>query len=117
VARAARLGFGIGLIYIPAMSSKRSARSELPRWRITRIRSTPAAESGTVETADPESAIEEAVRIYGIKGAVAARAVGGAAHSLTVALSDERGETNGWARSDSGSRPCRGKPYSRGLET
>jgi hypothetical protein len=45
-ARAARLGFGIGLIYIPAMSSKRSARSELPRWRITRIRSTPAAESG-----------------------------------------------------------------------
>jgi hypothetical protein len=67
VARAARLGFGIGLIYIPAMSSKRSPRSELPRWRITRIRSTPAAEIGTVEAADPESAIEEAVRLYGIK--------------------------------------------------
>jgi hypothetical protein len=49
------------------MSSKRSPRSELPRWRITRIRSTPAAEIGTVEAADPESAIEEAVRLYGIK--------------------------------------------------
>jgi hypothetical protein len=29
--------------------SKRSPRSELPRWRIMRIRSTPAAEIGTVE--------------------------------------------------------------------
>jgi len=46
--------------------SKRSPRSELPRWRITRIRSTPAAEIGTVEGPDPESAIKEAIRLYGI---------------------------------------------------
>jgi len=66
VARAARLGFGIGLIYIPAMSSKRSARSELPAGASRASDSTPAAEIGTVEAADPESAIEEAARIYGI---------------------------------------------------
>jgi hypothetical protein len=42
---------------MPAMS-KRSPRSELPRWRITRIRSTPAVEIGTVETPDAASAID-----------------------------------------------------------
>jgi len=38
--------------------SKRSPRSELPRWRITRLRSAPAAEIGTVEAPDPETAIK-----------------------------------------------------------
>src|SRR5262249_45824795 len=42
------LGFQAGLIYIPLMP-KRSPLSELPCWRITRIRGTPAAEIGTVE--------------------------------------------------------------------
>jgi len=49
--------------------SKRSPRSELPRWRITRIRSTPAAEIGTVEAPDAESAIQEAIKLYGITDA------------------------------------------------
>ena len=76
----ARLGFHVGLIYIPGMP-KRSPRSELPRWRITRIRSTPAAEIGTVEAPDAESAIKEAIRVYGINDAeqqkrLAARRVG-----------------------------------------
>jgi hypothetical protein len=47
--------------------SKRSPRSELPRWRITRIRSTPAVEIGTVEAPDADSAIREAIRLFGIK--------------------------------------------------
>jgi hypothetical protein len=49
------------------MSSKCSARSELPRWRITRIRGTPAVEIGAVEAADAASAIEEAIRRYDIR--------------------------------------------------
>jgi hypothetical protein len=45
---------------------KRSPRSELPRWRITRIRSTPAADIVIVKAPDAESAIKEAIRLYGI---------------------------------------------------
>ena len=46
--------------------SNRSPRSELSRWRIIRIRGTPAEELGTVEAPDPETAIKEAIRLYGI---------------------------------------------------
>jgi hypothetical protein len=49
------------------MSSKSPRRSELPRWPITRIRSTPAVEIGTVEAPDAASAIEEAIRRYDIR--------------------------------------------------
>jgi hypothetical protein len=41
-----RLGFGINTLF------------RTPRWRITRIRSTPAVEIGTVEAPDAASAIE-----------------------------------------------------------
>jgi hypothetical protein len=44
-----RLGFGINTLF------------RTPRWRITRIRSTPAVEIGTVEAPDAASAIEEAM--------------------------------------------------------
>ena len=46
--------------------SKRSPRSELPRWRITRIRSTPAAFIGYVEAPDAEQAIQAAISRYQI---------------------------------------------------
>ena len=38
-------------------------------WRITRIRSTPAALIGYVEAPDAEQAIEEAIRAFGITDA------------------------------------------------
>jgi hypothetical protein len=37
-------------------------REKLFRWRITRIRSTPAVEVGTVEAPDAEQAIKEAIK-------------------------------------------------------
>ena len=46
--------------------SKRSPRSKLFEWRITRIRSTPAAFIGYVEAPDAEQAIQAAISQYGI---------------------------------------------------
>jgi hypothetical protein len=51
------------------------------RWRITRIRTTPAVEVGTVEARDAESAIKEAIKYYGItdpehQARLAARRIG-----------------------------------------
>jgi hypothetical protein len=40
---------------------------KLARWRITRIRSTPAVEIGTVQAPDAASAIDEAIRRYDIR--------------------------------------------------
>ena len=46
---------------------KRPRRSEkLHRWRISRIRSTPAIEIGYVDAADAEQTSEEAIKQYGI---------------------------------------------------
>jgi hypothetical protein len=50
-----RLGFGINTLF------------RTPRWRITRIRSTPAVEIGTVQAPDAASAIDEAIRRYDIR--------------------------------------------------
>jgi 1,2-phenylacetyl-CoA epoxidase PaaB subunit len=52
---------------LPDLHSKRPSRSKHPRWRITRIRSTPATEIGTVHTPDAASAIEEAIQRYDIR--------------------------------------------------
>jgi len=46
--------------------SKRPAPQKLYQWRITRIRSTPAALIGHVEAPDAEQAIKEAIREFGI---------------------------------------------------
>jgi hypothetical protein len=42
------------------------ASEKMYEWRITRIRSTPAALVGYVEAPDAERAIEEAIRAFGI---------------------------------------------------
>jgi hypothetical protein len=39
----------------------------LPRWRVVRLKKTPAAEVGVVEASDAESAIQAAIEKYGIK--------------------------------------------------
>jgi hypothetical protein len=47
--------------------SPRSEQQQVYRWRISRIRGTPAAEQiGTVEATDAERAIEVAIKEYGI---------------------------------------------------
>jgi hypothetical protein len=46
--------------------SKRSPRSKLYEWRITRIRSTPAAFIGYVQASDAEQAVKEAIAKYEI---------------------------------------------------
>jgi hypothetical protein len=46
--------------------SKRSPRSKLFEWRITRIRGTPAAFVGYVQAADAEQAIRAAISEYEI---------------------------------------------------
>jgi hypothetical protein len=46
--------------------SKRSLPQKLYEWRITRIRSTPAAFIGHVEAPDAEEAVKEAIRKFGI---------------------------------------------------
>jgi len=46
---------------------KRSPREKLFEWRVTRIRSTPAAFIGYVEAPNAEQAIEMAISRYGIK--------------------------------------------------
>jgi hypothetical protein len=48
------------------MPKRPSPREKLFRWRISRIRSTPAVEIGTVEAPDAEQAIEEAIKEFGI---------------------------------------------------
>ena len=52
-------------LYIRDMS-KRSLRSKLYEWRITRIRGTPAAFIGYVEAPDAEQAIQAAISRYEI---------------------------------------------------
>ena len=44
--------------------SKRSPRSKLYEWRITRIRSTPAALIGYVQAPDADQAVKEAIANY-----------------------------------------------------
>jgi hypothetical protein len=46
--------------------SKRPPPQKLYQWRIIRIRSTPAALIGHVQTPDAEQAIKEAIREFGI---------------------------------------------------
>jgi hypothetical protein len=46
--------------------SKRSPRTKLFEWRITRIRSTPAAFVGYVQAPDAEQAIQGAITQHGI---------------------------------------------------
>ena len=46
--------------------SKRSPRSKLYEWRITRIRSTPAAFVGYVRAPDADQAVKEAIVKYEI---------------------------------------------------
>jgi hypothetical protein len=48
-------------------SSSRRTAAELPRWRITRIKATPAADVGTVQAPDAEAAIRAAIERFGIK--------------------------------------------------
>jgi hypothetical protein len=48
-------------------SSSKRATTELPRWRISRIKSTPAADLGTVQGPDAEAAIRAAIEQFGIK--------------------------------------------------
>jgi hypothetical protein len=45
---------------------KRSPRSKLYEWRITRIRSTPARFIGYVQAPDAEQAVKEAIAQFGI---------------------------------------------------
>jgi hypothetical protein len=52
------------------MSKRPSPREKLFRWRISRIRSTPAVEIGTIEASDAEQAIKEAIKHYGITNPV-----------------------------------------------
>jgi hypothetical protein len=47
-----------------------SPHEKLFRWRISRIRATPAVEIGTVEASDAEEAIREAIERYVIKNPV-----------------------------------------------
>ena len=48
-------------------SSSKPATTKLPRWRISRIKSTPAADLGTVQAPDAEAAIKAAIERFGIK--------------------------------------------------
>jgi hypothetical protein len=52
------------------MSKRPSPREKLFRWRISRIRSTPAVEIETVEAPDADSAIKEAIEHYQITNRV-----------------------------------------------
>jgi hypothetical protein len=54
----------------PVMSKLFPPREKLFRWRISRIRATPAVEIGTVEAPDADRAIEEAIKYYGITNQV-----------------------------------------------
>jgi len=47
---------------MPKVSSKRT----LPRWRIIRLKATPAVELGTVEASDADKAIELAIKEFEI---------------------------------------------------
>jgi hypothetical protein len=49
-----------------AATAKRSPRSKLYEWRITRLRGTPAAFLGYVEAPDAERAIQAAISRYEI---------------------------------------------------
>jgi hypothetical protein len=52
------------------MWKRPSPREKLFRWRISRIRSTPAVEIGTVEAPDADRAIREAIKYYEITNPV-----------------------------------------------
>ena len=52
--------------YIRAMSRVASKSRPLPRWKISRIKSTPAEELGTVEAPDAETAIRVAIKEFEI---------------------------------------------------
>jgi len=43
-----------------------ASKRTLPRWKIIRVKATPAEELGTVETPDPETAIRIAVERFEI---------------------------------------------------
>jgi hypothetical protein len=59
-------GFLRGLIYIPVVS-KRSPRSKLFEWRVTRIQASPARFIGYVEAPDAKQAIRAAIRRSGLQ--------------------------------------------------
>ena len=65
-----RLATGLGSDradpYISAMSRVASKSRTLPRWKISRIKSTSALEYGTVEAPDAEAAVERAIREFEI---------------------------------------------------
>jgi hypothetical protein len=46
--------------------SPRSEQQQVYRWRISRIRGTPAEQIGTVEATDAEQAMQVAIKEYGI---------------------------------------------------
>jgi hypothetical protein len=52
--------------YAAAMATRSNRPQKLYRWRIARIRSTPAEIIGYVEAPDAETAIKEAIREYEI---------------------------------------------------
>ena len=54
------------MTYILVVMSKRSPRSKLYEWRITRIRATPAAFIGYVQAPDADQAIKEAIAKFEI---------------------------------------------------
>jgi hypothetical protein len=49
------------------MRKSTKKRAPLPRWRIVRLKATPAATIGTVEAPDADSAIREAIKEFDIK--------------------------------------------------
>jgi hypothetical protein len=51
---------------VPARQKAKPAAAPLHKWRITRIKATPAITLGTVEAADAEGAIKAAVEKFGI---------------------------------------------------
>src|SRR5262245_62171229 len=59
-------GFLRGLIYIPVVS-KRSPRSRLFEWRVTRIQASPARFICCVEARDAKQAIQAAIRRSGLQ--------------------------------------------------
>jgi hypothetical protein len=56
---------------------------KLPRWRITRIRATPAVDIGTVEARDAEQAIQEAIKVFGITNPEQQKAACGASDRMS----------------------------------
>jgi len=56
----------------PTMA-KKPAHEPLPTWEITHIKGTPTLIIGRVDAADYESAIDEAMKRFGLKGRVRER--------------------------------------------